>query len=133
MNFDTQNIKAGDLVYKLRGRNSIDLYIVKKSEKENSKELPFFITTEESNYYFDNNGISSYGSRVVVLYTPENKKFLEDLHLINYEKYEDSFFYKNIKQDFSTLIDRLESYPNVSFNEELSKELRTLYSKYYKD
>lgn len=133
MNFDAQNIKAGDLVYKLRGPNSTTLYVVKKSEKENSRELPFFITTEDSNYYFDSDGISAYGSRTVVLYTSENREFLENLHLIDYEKYEDSFFYKNIKQNFSTLIDRLETYPNVSFNKELSEELKILYSKYYKD
>lgn len=131
MNFETQNIKAGDLVYKLRGCS--DLYLVEKSEKENSDKFPFFIKDEHTTHYFDNNGISSYGSRAVVLYTPESRKFLEELHLIDYEKYEDSFFYKNIKQNFSALIDRLESYPNVSFNRELSEELKTLYSKYYKD
>lgn len=129
-----QKIKANSLVYTPRyDCGNTKLTHVQKHNKPYIPDRPFILGLPHSSYYINEDGKSGSGERIAFANTPENKKFLEDLFGVEFESYEDSDFYKNIQTTFSDLIDMTEGLSEVSFNKELSEDLRTLYSKYYKD
>lgn len=127
-----QKIKENDLVYKPKHESSMTtLYPVQKHDKSDKPGYPFVVTTSYSNYYFNEDGISSEGERIVFLATPENKKYLEDLFLIEFESYKNSAPYQEIKTIFSDLIDRTEKFSETFFDEELPASLQDLYVTYF--